>query len=210
MKMHKNTAYVYKWTHIPSYKWYIGSRTAKNAHPDDGYICSSKQVKPLILANLTEWRREIIAIGDPESMYELESEILDCLDAMNDPRSFNLHNNNRKCNMIGRKHTKETKLKMAIASKGKKKGKPISNEQKRKQSEKMKGKMAGEKNPMYGKIPYNFGKKTNNPSWNRGLKNPNNIEKNIKIHICPHCKKEGKGPSMKRWHFDNCKLREVK
>lgn len=24
-------------------------------------------------------------------------------------------------------------------------------------------------------------------------------------HLCPHCGKEGKGSSMKRWHFDNCK-----
>ena len=24
-------------------------------------------------------------------------------------------------------------------------------------------------------------------------------------YICPHCDKEGKSPSMKRWHFDNCK-----
>lgn len=23
---------------------------------------------------------------------------------------------------------------------------------------------------------------------------------------CPHCKKEGKGPNMRRYHFDNCKL----
>lgn len=24
-------------------------------------------------------------------------------------------------------------------------------------------------------------------------------------YMCPHCNKTGKGPSMKRWHFDNCK-----
>ena len=23
--------------------------------------------------------------------------------------------------------------------------------------------------------------------------------------ICPHCGKNGRGNSMKRWHFDNCK-----
>ena len=27
-------------------------------------------------------------------------------------------------------------------------------------------------------------------------------------HICLHCGKEGKGNSMKRWHFDNCKFKE--
>lgn len=28
------------------------------------------------------------------------------------------------------------------------------------------------------------------------------------VHICPICGKEGKGPNMKRYHFNNCK--EVK
>ena len=27
------------------------------------------------------------------------------------------------------------------------------------------------------------------------------------IHTCPHCGKIGKGPSMRRWHFSNCKSR---
>jgi hypothetical protein len=44
-------AFLYKWTHLPSGKWYVGSRTAKGCHPEDGYYCSSKEVKPLILAN---------------------------------------------------------------------------------------------------------------------------------------------------------------
>ena len=26
------------------------------------------------------------------------------------------------------------------------------------------------------------------------------------IKTCPHCRKKGEGPAMKRWHFDNCKL----
>jgi len=29
----------------------------------------------------------------------------------------------------------------------------------------------------------------------------------MQTHICPHCKKEGKGPNMHRYHFDKCKLR---
>jgi hypothetical protein len=44
-------AYLYRWTHIPSQKWYVGSRTGKGCHPDDGYICSSKIVKPMITEN---------------------------------------------------------------------------------------------------------------------------------------------------------------
>jgi len=30
---------------------------------------------------------------------------------------------------------------------------------------------------------------------------------NLPILICPHCKIEGKGSNMNRWHFDNCKLK---
>ena len=39
-----NTAYVYKWTHKPSMKWYIGSH---KGHVKN-YICSSKYVKEQI------------------------------------------------------------------------------------------------------------------------------------------------------------------
>lgn len=88
-----NTCYVYKWTHLPTMKWYVGSRTAKNSHPNDGYICSSRLVKPLILANPQEWSKHIIDIGNKEDMLTLETEILQLFDARNDPRSFNQHNN---------------------------------------------------------------------------------------------------------------------
>ena len=30
------------------------------------------------------------------------------------------------------------------------------------------------------------------------------------VYKCPHCKKNGKGPMMKRWHFDNCKEHDKK
>lgn len=30
---------------------------------------------------------------------------------------------------------------------------------------------------------------------------------NSQEHTCPHCKKIGKGPGMKRYHFDNCKAK---
>jgi hypothetical protein len=85
-------AYVYKWTHLPSLMWYVGSRTSKNAHPNDGYICSSKIVKPLIQATPEEWSREIIEVGTRQAMKKLEAEILQLFDAAADPRSFNKNN----------------------------------------------------------------------------------------------------------------------
>ena len=31
---------------------------------------------------------------------------------------------------------------------------------------------------------------------------------NQQLHTCPHCNFKGKGGVMKRWHFDNCKLKQ--
>ena len=104
------SSYVYKWTHLPSMMWYVGSRTAKNCHLDDGYICSSKTVKPLILQNIQEWKRTIIASGNKEEMRALETEILVLFDAKNDKKSFNKHNQNGKFVCNG--HSEQTKQKI--------------------------------------------------------------------------------------------------
>jgi hypothetical protein len=81
--------------------------------------------------------------------------------------------------------------------------------------------MQGENNPMYGIIG------TNNPLY--GVKRENDVCDKIKnnrwdeqrkleqssrlkerrkmepVLKCPHCGKEGKGPVMKKYHFDRCK-----
>jgi hypothetical protein len=64
------------WLHTPSGRWYIGSRTAKGCRQDDGYICSSKTVKPLILANPSEWVRTILFVGDKPAVLQVEKELL--------------------------------------------------------------------------------------------------------------------------------------
>ena len=121
-------AYVYKWTHLPTLMWYVGSRTAEGCHPEDRYICSSKIVKPMILESKSEWKREIVAIGTPLEMYELETEILQLFDARNDQRSFNKNNNDGICfldnsgdknPMFGKNHTVKSKKKMSVSGKGK-------------------------------------------------------------------------------------------
>jgi hypothetical protein len=115
------TSYVYKWVHKPSYKWYVGSRTAKNASLDDGYICSSKTVKPLILANPQDWEKKIIAFGLPKDMRALEATILEMFDAANDLRSFNKNNQNG--TFVCHGHSEETKKKIALDHLGKKRPK---------------------------------------------------------------------------------------
>jgi hypothetical protein len=114
----KQSSYVYKWTHIPTGKWYIGSRTGKNSHPDDGYICSSKIVKPLISESPTEWIREILLTGSPSEMLLAESELLLSLNAKNDPLSFNQHNGDGKFTTTGISPTIKHREKISNSKKG--------------------------------------------------------------------------------------------
>ena len=94
-------AFVYKWTHIPTLRWYIGSRTAQGCCPTDGYICSSRLVRPLVESAESEWTRTVVATGNPKDMLELETVILELFDAKNDPRSYNQHNGDGRFTTLG-------------------------------------------------------------------------------------------------------------
>jgi hypothetical protein len=85
-------AFLYKWVQVSTGMWYVGSRTAQNCHLKDGYICSSKKVKPLIIENQNDWHREILVIGPPKYIADLERKYLTAIDAKNDTFSFNEHN----------------------------------------------------------------------------------------------------------------------
>jgi hypothetical protein len=102
--MNNIKAFVYKWTHLPTMKWYVGYHKGT---PDDGYICSSKVVKPMILSNPDEWLREIIDTGEPLDMLSLETEILTLFNAKKDERSFNKHNGDGKWTTTNRKQSPE-------------------------------------------------------------------------------------------------------
>ena len=115
------TAYVYRWTHIPTGKWYVGSRTAKGSHPNDGYFCSSREVKPLIQSNPSEWKREILATGEPFAMLSYEVQYLTNANAKNDPMSFNRHNGDGKFTTLGRIEPEDMKLARMAKMKGIKK-----------------------------------------------------------------------------------------
>ena len=108
-----HTSFVYKWIHLPTGKWYIGSRTAKGCHPQDGYISSSQLIKPLIKQNPTEWKREVIKTGSPEEMIKLEITLLESLDAKHNPMSFNQHNGDGKFTRTGVKVSDDTRKKQS-------------------------------------------------------------------------------------------------
>lgn len=96
MKVYHTNAFVYKWTNIDTKKWYVGSRTANGCHVDDGYICSSQEVKGLIKENPEKWIREILFVGDPYDVQNTEAKILKETNAALDPMSYNKHNNDGK------------------------------------------------------------------------------------------------------------------
>lgn len=153
------TAYVYKWTHLPTMKWYVGSRTYKNAHLNDGYLCSSRIVKPMILESSDDWKREIIATGTPIDMRFLEAEILILVDAKNDPKSFNQHNGDGNFSTIGITPynkglflSEDHKRKIAVSRKGQPSKSPTEETRKILSESKL-----GSKNPAYGKAPWNKG-----------------------------------------------------
>lgn len=94
-------AYIYRWTEKATGMWYVGSRYAKDCHPDDGYICSSRHVKPLIQSNPSGWVREILVVGMPKDMRDLEARYLVSLDAAKNSMSYNRANGNKNFHTIG-------------------------------------------------------------------------------------------------------------
>ena len=163
-------AYLYKWTEISTNKWYIGSRSKKNCHPNDGYICSSKIVKPKIKSNFNNWKREILCIGDPKYIIKLETDYLKLLNAANDPMSYNLHNGDGNFTSLGYCPSELTRKKMSDSHKGKiawNKGIPMSLEMKEKLLQANLGKKKSPRTKEHalkigsyhrGKTPWNKGK----------------------------------------------------
>ena len=216
-----HTSFVYKWIHLPTGKWYIGSRTAKGCHPEDGYISSSQLIKPLIKQNPTEWKREIIKTGSPEEMIKLETTLLESLDAKHNTMSFNQHNGDGKFTRTGVTVSEDTRKKQSESikkvhpNKGKpspNRGKVASEETRKKQSESKLGKKRkpfteqtrdkirqsklGSNNPSYGKTPSEATREKLRQSIKESWSRP--------TLTCPYCGKQGK-VNMTRFHFDNCK-----
>jgi hypothetical protein len=169
------TPYVYKWTNLLTNKWYIGSRTSKKCNINDGYICSSRVVKPLILQNRNEWKKDIIATGSVDEMIELETFLLQETDAKNNPMSFNQHNGDGKFKFKGGLPLpEEHKIKLGLSKKGRiawNKGKKMSREYCEKHAAGHKGKKRPSQKPesnllrslsLRGRTPWNKGISKNN------------------------------------------------
>lgn len=216
-----HTSFVYKWIHLPTGKWYIGSRTAKGCHPQDGYISSSQLIKPLIKQNPTEWKREVIKTGSPEEMIKLETTLLESLDAKHNPMSFNQHNSDGKFTRTGVVVSEDTRKKQSESIKkvhpnrGKpspNRGKVASEDTRKKQSE---SKLGKKRKPFTEQTIEKMKIAAKIKAEKRGyVPCPEHLKEHFrekysgqkkKQHTCPYCGKTGSGGSMLRWHFENCK-----
>lgn len=227
-------AYIYRWTHLPTSKWYIGVRTKKDCHPNDGYICSSKIVKPLIESSPAEWQREILHTGTPDEMIKLESSILTELDAKNNKNSYNLQNGDgnfttagitmpqqwvdriRKGN-LGKVRSEEARANYRRANRLKaqdpdyleKLRKPKPEGHGAKVSMALKGISKTEEHRR-AMSESRKGKKTGPCSYERrkAIQEALKGKHTLPLIACPHCGLEGRS-NMQRWHFDNCKKRTL-
>jgi|DEB3_MinimDraft_2_1074329.scaffolds.fasta_scaffold01321_2 hypothetical protein len=174
-------AYLYRWTELSTGKWYVGSRTAKNCHPDDGYICSSKYVKPLIKNNPTDWTREILVISDKKYIRDLEVKYLKSLQAVKDKQSYNKHYGGATFANSGEFLSDETKNKISAS-------------------------LTGSKHPLYGK-PCSEERRQAIIKGTLGVKKTTTekMRKPKRKEQCPHCGIFASGGNLAKWHLDKCK-----
>ena len=84
----------------------------------------------------------------------------------------------------------------------------ISEEQKQKQSEKMKGRYVGNNNPFFGKThSLETLEKLKKPKSKEHIEKLRYILKNKPKIKCPHCNREMNELNAKKWHFENCKMK---
>lgn len=100
-------AFVYEWINVETGMKYIGSHKGDEK---DGYISSSKYLLEDYQRNPDIFVREIIARGNIDDMRYLESQLLQEVNAAENPQYYNKHNQNGKFICYG--HSDETKNKM--------------------------------------------------------------------------------------------------
>lgn len=209
--------YTYIITHIASNVKYYGVQYKNNSNPNDlgvSYFSSSKVLKELIKKEgLLNFKFEVRKIFETkEKAIEWESRFLTRVDAANSSKWFNLRNGSG-LKSGGYKLSEVTRQRMS---------KPKSKEHK----EKLKLHLdENRKIPEWNdKMKESLSEKMKGHSFNLGCKHQFRSEEhckkisnflignkngegkhNMKLFTCPHCRKEGKGGNMTRYHFDNCK-----
>lgn len=204
--------YLYKIENLVDGKYYIGVHKTSNL--DDGYFGSGKRLHQAISKHgIDNFKKTILEFFDNESdMFDAEAFIVN-EDFVRDRQTYNMkvggnggwsyvHENGLNRGFTGKTHSTETRKRLsAIAY-----GRVFSDSTRQKISEN------------------NFAKKNpdaqreharKNAELTNSLRTQETLDKiastvsenwkKIENVECPHCKLQGRGGTMKRWHFDNCK-----
>jgi hypothetical protein len=212
---------------IDTQKEYIGTRSSHNIDIGKGYFTSSRD--KVFKERFKNYPEQFICVI--EGMYETREEAVgveiflhNFYDVGRNPHfinkakqtstGFDITGNKEIAEKIGKS---KKGVKLNISEEMKMKRKVWINKKRPDHSKKMKG----EKNPFYGKKHSDETKRKiseANKGKLKGEKNPSKRPevkqkkidkwKEIPIITCPHCGIKGRGGSMKRWHFKNCKLND--
>lgn len=199
--------------------WYYGLRFAKGCNPKElwkTYFTSSKHVKMFTEYNgnpdIIEIRKKF---HDVDKARKYEHTILRRLKAKDNPNFLNLSDNisiSREASSVGAKLLNPKGNKRPGIG-GAKKGRipwnkylnaNIDDRIKSYANSQRDQKRTGNYNRPLGIIPWNKGKSKS--ALQNIPKTMHVIHLNKTKIICPFCKLEGQLPTMKRWHFNRCKL----
>ena len=206
--------YIYKITNLLDQKIYVGVHKTETL--DDGYMGSGSVIKRAIKKyGMENFRKDILEFFDSyEQALNREAEIVtdEFLlreDVYNIRRggqggwdyinknSLNSYDKTGENNpFYGKTHSKETKANLASITKELKTGIKFSESHKENISKSLSGKAFSDDR----KKNISEAKK-GKPAYNKGISE--------KVVTCPHCGKYGGNSNMKRWHFDNCKGKQI-
>jgi len=198
-------AYVYYIKHIPSGKFYYGSRynhIKKNLLPDQdlwkNYFSSSKEIKKLRneYGDQTFEYKIIFADADTSKCFDYEQELIK--EHINNPlcinkRYFDTAKGTRVFSTFGK----------TLSSKGKSKSEQTKQGMRKPKSAQHKENISKAQIANGGNGPSKHTEESKNKIRETMKSKPLRPTK-----ICPHCNKSGGYIAMARWHFDNCKEKQ--
>jgi hypothetical protein len=200
---------------------YYGASYKEGASPEElgvTYFSSSRKIKEIIKKyGSASVRFEIRRIfSDVYSCLRWESSFLRRIDARNNQLWLNEHNGDGK--FYCKEHTEESRKKMSAWQR---ENSPLRGRKRPDVSEYLRNRTGG-RNPNFGKkLSEETIKKMAAAQSTRTWRYKHTEEDKKKMgeyrkgktlvrkeHTCPKCGLVGKGPNMKRWHFDNCRVKQ--